>query len=257
MAAYKDLPPPLGPFLHPDLTVSQFYHVDEALAKCFDRLRSWLISFDLVRHHLRALEQNVAETPAVGPRPDIDERILFDALESALEDFERAYGFRNPIVLQSMHLANGQIVTTLSRAEFENVVAQRHPFVDLGTDRMHGDLSHRLQWFIICGAFKETPFELPTWCCGDVVALYSAAGSATYTRQYKRNVLDAAYEKSLWSDLFDLGPTRTVDARSPAWLTQNLLYGELAKTCPVISACVTDRYARRGPINSIRLEGAG
>lgn len=242
---YSDRPAPEGPFLAPTALVEDYYPaIPKELCAAFNQVRSCLISSENVLTHLRKLDASVDNyaPPVANTREDENGvPVVCDWLDEALGDFELEAGFDTRLaVIPAPHTQAEDLRSNKLGDAFREILLSGRPIIDFGTDRNHGELSHRLQWYIAGSSLlwlrqRETS------------GLYRELGKTAYKRTYYRNNLDRPYTKTLWTDLFDLGPTKMLDARSPAWLNLSLIYGELSVLCPNLSASISQRYFHRRP----------
>ena len=147
----------------------------------YKRIRALLSDKAAVRKHLQIIEADLAGDAHLG-------------LLDALRHYEGLVGFSDKDVIP---------LGILSVDEFFGLLREGLPFKDVGAGMKHGEITHRLQWFVIAAEITAGFSSLPK--TGEYahtpIELYTYLGSPDMRIHHD----DGGYKASLFGYLFDQG----------------------------------------------------
>lgn len=218
----------------------------------FDELVGIFTDFKKLGYFLSLLEKEVNEVMTSGFKietahfDEFGNTVPDDELEFVLRKHELQFGFSSEIAYAPAgNEGVGEGGIKLPMETFRKIISSHQVFYDYGASRIHGEITHRIQLYIllnhISNNFTIEPQKLPT----AATELYELTINEKNTRIYKRDAKSDPYTKYLWNDVFDYGPKKMHDARSPLWLNIELIKGQYRELCPAISQSLTKRYVAR------------
>jgi hypothetical protein len=243
-----------------ELSIQTLYPTMAPDYQCdYEEIRLLLATPSRVLLHLERLEAAIKEVAPDDPdlentyQNELGERTPFDSLEVALLKTERAFGFSDVVYVppggkafSDPNYGGNKILY----GDWTAMIQGAHPFRDYGASRPHGEITHRIQWYLLCVACEMGAVSLSTNNQTRVVDLYRATSLEGHKRLYHRLSDDVKYVKSVWSDLFDYGLTKIIDARSTIWIQRELLFCDWRNYFPELSRALRNRFvARRGSLS--------
>jgi hypothetical protein len=177
--------------------------------------------------HFQEIEKHYTEKKETPVPKDKDYSKL---LSGSLDEFERQHGF----VVVGERLPN--YVGFIGGKVFAEALSQGYHWKDVGAEEVHGEYTHRLQWYLVisAGAIK-------TVSPNQEVKVYKSIAEWQIVRK----------NKHLWIRLFDLNSWDTTingdkeDFRCPENLNGWLTGTEAPEFCPVLRSFLRARMAKR------------
>jgi Family of unknown function (DUF5636) len=151
-------------------------------------------------------------------------------LSGSLDEFERQHGF----VVVGERLPN--YVGFIGGTVFAEALSQGYHWKDIGAEEVHGEYTHRLQWYLVISAGV-----IKTVSSNQEVTVYKSIAGWQIVRK----------SKYLWTRLFDLNSWDTAingdkeDFRCPENLNGWLTGTEAPEFCPVLRSFLRARMAKR------------
>jgi hypothetical protein len=181
-----------------------------------------------VSKYLKARYPNPGDQPAIGKNNNFSK--LFT---KALLENEHAYGFKGDTVTLGGGL-EGEIF-------IKELIVKCKRWKDVGVPGMHGEYTHRVQWFIVSRYLQIK----------DLTPLYQRIGEWTVRRNGSPSYL------ALWDALFDRAGGNTNpferagdnDFRSPEKLSTWMLRPENESSFPLVHAYLQARFNKRDGAN--------
>lgn len=233
----------LYPSMAPDY--QHDYEAIRCLLACPARVLVHLEHLEAALNSIAPSDPNLLKTYK-GERGD---PIPFDGLEVALGEMELRFGFGEVIHIPpggnqfSDPNYGGNKITF---GEWTSMIQGAHPFRDYGASRPHGEITHRIQWYLVCVACEDHKISFANNYSSHVCDLYRATSMREHRRLYHRPSDGVKYIKSVWSDLFDYGLTKIIDARSTIWIQRELLFCDWRNYFPLLSRQLRARFVARG-----------
>ena len=179
------------------------------------------------------------------------EPVAFDRLEITLLETEHRFAFGDVV-----HIPPGGNdfddpnygSNKVTAKAWRDMIEGAHPFRDYGASRPHGENTHRIQWFFICAAFESGYLKLSANKPDRICDLYRATTHKPHKRVYFRPSDGVRYVKSVWTDLFDFGLTKVIDARCTIWIQREILFGDWKNYFPFLFKDLAARFVARGGV---------
>jgi Family of unknown function (DUF5636) len=208
--------------------------LEEAMIK---RIKKSVDQAEGAQAHFREIEEHYTEKKQTAVPKDKDYSKL---LSGSLDEFEKQHGF----VVVGERLPN--YVGFIWGNVFKEALSQGQHWKDVGAEEIHGEYTHRLQWYLVisAGVIKTVPTNQEATVYKSIAKWQRATNEET------------GVQRRLWSLLFDLVKSDNkigkdnLDFRSPENLNLWLTGEEDPAVYPVLRSFLRARKAKReNPFN--------